>query len=129
MNFIKTEEGKYLSHNKDFEVDLYFTDSLLQVQYTQLCDGVFMPCIDLSEFECDYKCLDKEGNLCPFYRDSKVVKKSEITYFQTGNGKKVLSKVKDWLLGVCDSEDSYCVIEEEWFLSDSALSENIKMDF
>ena len=88
-----------------------------------------MPCIDLAEFECNYTCLNKEGISCPFYKDSKEVTKSEITYFQMGNGKKVMQKVKDWLLGVCDSEDRALIIEEEWKMENGLLSDGLKMDF
>lgn len=115
MKFFREEEGVYKNITKEYETELSLHEGLLTVQFSKLQKGLFVPCFDLSQFECRYKCKKNRGNKCPYSQEVYEIISSEITYFSCrGKINEAEEKVKGWLKGVCEEPEMNEIICEKW---------------
>lgn len=115
MKFIKENEGLYKNITGNYETELCLKDGILSVQFSKLQKGLFVPCFDLSQFECKYKCKKNRGNRCPYSEEVYEIISSKITYFSCrGEVNTVESKVRKWLEEICEDEMIMEVLCGEW---------------
>ena len=119
MEFI-LEDGVYKNRWKNFETELSFNDSLLMIQFSVLRKGLFVPCFDLSQFECKYSCKKNKGNRCPYSQNIEEIERSEIKYVRCNEDiKSIEGKIKGFLCSVCSDEGYISLVEGEWIYKKS----------
>lgn len=119
MKFLKEEKGVYKNITGNFETELSLHEGLLTVQFSKLQKGLFVPCFDLSQFECKYKCKKNRGNKCPFSEEIFEITSSKVTYFSCkGEIKDIENKIKNWLKDICEDEEITEIISGKWEYED-----------
>ena len=115
IDFIQVELGKWECRKGSYMVEIQIKDILCVVQYSVLSTGIFVPCCDLSEFKCDMKCSSKKAFRCPYATSSEEIIASEIAYFNCdGTIKSVLDEVKEWVLKICENQDTAEIFSRTW---------------
>ncbi len=117
MEFLM-KDGVYKNRFREFETEISLNDTLLMIQFSVLSKGLFVPCYDLSQFDCKYKCKKNRRNRCPYSQRMEKIVRSEITYFQCRDGiKNEVEKMKKWLYSVCGDEGYAEIISGEWLFN------------
>lgn len=115
MIVFKNINGTYRNKINNYEIEINLKDSLLMIQLTEYCRGIFVPCFDLGQFECEYGCGINSEIKCPYSKEIDEIIDSRVKYMQCrGKIEDMKEKIKKWVTDECQNEYYAELINDEW---------------